>query len=111
MIELNLEGADLRVLAGDGRVRSELIDVVVDLDEFGSPLGLEILGLFDRYPGMARRLRDAADRGPRVSVDEDADAIYVELSDGRSFDQMARLAAIAVSDEDELLAMHVRLEP
>lgn len=108
MIEVTFEGSDIRVRHGHG-VRADLIDVVIDVDGFGSPLGIEVLGLLDRYPRMAEHLRLVAE-GIRITIDEDADAIYIRLGEGRSLDQLTRLAAVAVGLDDALLYMHIRLE-
>ncbi len=109
MMEVTFEGSDIRVHQ-EGGVRADLIDAVIDLDEFGSPLGIEVLGLLDRYPQMANHLRLLVAEGVRMSVDEDADAIYLRLAEGRSLDQLTRLAAVAVGPDDALLGMHVQLE-
>lgn len=109
MMEFRFEGSEIRARQSQG-VRAELIDVVIDLDGFGSPLGVEVLGLLYRYPLMARHLQALTAEGIPMSVDEDADAIYLRVAEGRSLDQVTRLAAIAVGPDDALLGMHVRLE-
>ena len=109
MIEVTLEGSDIRACRTHG-TRADLVEVVIDVDEFGSPLGIEILELLDRYPRMAGELRLLVGEGIEISVDEDAGVIYLRLAEGRSFDQVVRLAAVAVGPDDALLGIHTRLE-
>lgn len=108
-MEVRLEGSEIRARQSHG-VRAELIDVVIDLDGFGLPLGVEVLGLLYRYPLMARHLRALAAEGIPMTVDEDADAIYLRVAEGRSLDQVTRLAAIAIGPGDAFLGMHVRVD-
>lgn len=92
----------------------ELVDAVVDVDEFGSVIGIEILGLLARHP----RLADIAANVPTevlrgdvaVSFDPDADALYVRLREGRSSDQLVTPAAVLFGADDELVQVVVHLE-
>jgi len=100
-------GSDFVVDFGAG-VTVELVDAVVDLDEFGDVIGIEILGLVATHPGLCSL--DHGPSGPRVSVDADADAVYVRFNDGRSLDQVVRTTTVAFDDADRIVAARVRLE-
>lgn len=82
----------------------DLVDVVVDLDENAEILGIEILGLLETRPGVLHS------EGEGVSVDPDADAIYVRVKAGRSLDQVVTIAAIAFDSSGRLAAIRVNLE-
>ena len=86
----------------------EIVEAVIDLDESGGILGIEILGLMGRHPAL--ETAEETPNSPRVSVDPDADAVYVRLGYGRSTDQVVRMAAVAFDNADRLLGLTVRME-
>lgn len=90
----------------------ELVDAVVDVDEFGTVIGVEILGLMVRHPRLAGVAANAEGVGGEVvvSFDLDADALYVRLREGRSSDQLVKPAAVLFGADDELVKVVVHLE-
>jgi hypothetical protein len=88
----------------------ELVDVVVDLDEEAEPIGLEILGLVTRHPGLAQASHDSHGPKEHVSVAAGADAVYIRFSQGRSINQVVRLGAIAFDSADRMVAVSVRMD-
>ena len=104
---VNWHGSDVTV-GLDGDVVIDLIDVVVDLDIEGSILGIEVLGLVARHPGMPFVEQGSADLD--VSVDEEADATYIRIAHGRSLDQVVRTAALVFDRSDRLKALSIRME-
>lgn len=103
MPEFHQRGSSFEV-EFDAKIRVDLMDVVVDLDEFSEILGIEILGLLSTHPGVVNSEFDS------VSVDADADAVYVRVKAGRSLDQFVTIAAIAFDSLGRLAAIKFELE-
>lgn len=101
-------GSDLVVDFGAG-VKVDVVEAVVDLDEAGEPIGLEILGMLAGHPGLVSVAGDQVGV-PRIVVDADADAVYIRFKHGRSLDQVVRLAAIALDRSDRIVGAVVRME-
>ena len=100
-------GSDASVVFG-AAIQVEIVEAVIDLDESGGLLGIEILGLTGRHPALDTV--EETPYSPRVSVDLDADAIYVRLGYGRSTDQVVRIAAVAFDNSDRIVGLTVRME-
>lgn len=100
-------GSDASV-AFEAAIQVEIVEAVIDMDESGGILGIEILGLTGRHPALDTV--EETPNSPRVSVDPDADAIYVRLGHGRSIDQVVRIAAVAFDNSDRLVGLTVRME-
>jgi len=101
------DGSDIVVALGQAAT-GELMDVVVDVDDNGDVLGIEVLGVFARHPGLT-----ITNDGPvrlSVSADPDADALYVRFAHGRSVDQLVRQAAIVLDSDERLQGIRVRME-
>jgi len=101
-------GSDAIVAFGSA-LQVEFVEAVVDLDEAGEILRVEILGLTERHPAL--NTTEGTRTSPRISVDPDADAVYIRLGLGRSVDQVVRIAAVAFDPADRLVALTVRMEP
>ncbi|MFN2543982.1 MAG: hypothetical protein ABR600_05345 [Actinomycetota bacterium] len=101
------QGSDIVVPLGRDAI-SDFIEVVVDVDETGDVLGLEVLGLLFRHPRLTIPGGEAGQ--PSVSVDTDADAIYVRFAHGRSVNQFVRQAVIALDRHGRLQSIRVRME-
>jgi uncharacterized protein YuzE len=99
--------SDMIVQLGPGSV-ADILEVVVDRDEGGDVIGVEILGLQYRHPDIV--IVEDLDAQPAVHVDTDADAIYVRLVVGHSRDQLVRWAAIAISVDGRIQAIRVQME-
>jgi hypothetical protein len=101
-------GSDLVVDFGTG-VQVDVVEGVLDLDDSGQPIGLEVLGILVAHPGLMSTGGDQLGF-PQVSVDAEADAIYIRFSHGRSLDQVVRLVAIAFDRSDRIVGAVVRME-
>ena len=101
--------AELRLSFGEPS-RSYPIQCVLDLDEDGFVVGIEILGI-------------AAEAGPitvpaadkmsgvgvvSISLDTEADALYVRLKPGPSPRQVVRPAVLELADDGTLVGILVR---
>ncbi len=102
------QGSDL-LIDFNRAVTISLVDAVVDVDDFGEVLGIEVLGLLATHPGLARAELDQSTY-PYVASDADADAVYIRLGQGRSRDQVVTVAAIAFDQSDHIAAIAVRME-
>jgi uncharacterized protein YuzE len=98
-------------LAADFRdeLRSYFIDGVIDYENDGTLLGVEILGLLADCGGLE-------DPGPEelqraglisVSIDPDADALYLRVRNGRAANQAVRQTVVIVDDRRRLCRVHV----
>jgi uncharacterized protein YuzE len=90
----------------------ELVEAVVDFDELGEVLGVEILGLIFRHPDLARHLENLREVGGEVvpSFDPEADALYLRFRHGRSRDQLVKQAALLLGPEHELVTVVVDIQ-
>ena len=104
---LRWTGSDAFVVLDSG-LQVELVEAVIDLDEAGDILGVEILGLTEAHPAL--ETTEETLTSPRISVDPDADAIYVRLGVGRSVDQVVRIAAVALDAADRIVGLTIRME-
>lgn len=78
---VSVENDHLNITLGSGSgVRSAPFDSVLDLDDFGEPIGLEILGFRSQLGALPPP--GPTDGLPRWSYDKDEDAFYVRVSDG-----------------------------
>jgi len=83
-------------------LRDLQIECVLDLDESGRLLGVELLTLVLPLglPGTEFQLLSSSiDPRLDVSYDEDSDALYLKLADGRSREQRAVLATLRTDAE------------
>ena len=101
-------GSDLVVDFSTG-IQVDVVEGVLDLDDSGEPIGLEVLGILAAHPGLVRMGADPASF-PQVTVDAEADAIYIRFKHGRSLDQVVRVVAIAFDRSDQILGAVVRME-
>ena len=77
-------------LAEKASAQRATIDCVVDLNNDGVIIGVEILDLLATIPALRARLRPlpiADTSGVKVSIDERSDGIYLRLREERSCDQ------------------------
>ncbi len=105
---LRWNGSDAAIDFGGG-VSVEIVDAVVDLDEVGDIIGVEVLGLVAMHSALVSS-EGGSDGAPDVAVDLDADATYVRLASGRSIDQVVRVAAVVFNRADQIVAVTVRME-
>lgn len=97
------------VVSFAGEVSVRQAEVVVDVDDFGEVLGIEVLGVSVLNPAM-KTGRSPGGGLPSVAVDMDADAFYVRIKSGRSTSQLVRHAALAFGVSGELLGITVDIE-
>lgn len=96
----------------ESALKTDLVEAVVDLDDGGGVIGVEILGLMVRYPGVAAHAMGLTEQVGEVSVsfDSDADALYLRFGNGRLWDQQVKQAVVVFGPNDELLRVVVQLE-
>jgi uncharacterized protein YuzE len=106
-------GKGMRIEFSEIKSTSRSVDVecVLDQDESGEVLGIEILdaGLAVGLPGRLR-ITDARGEFPvRVSYDAEADALYITLRSARSKRQELGDANMVVGPRGELQAIELAL--
>lgn len=92
----------------DARLTVELIDAVADLDEDGSVIGIEILSLLAKYPGLM--LAGDGWENVSLSTDVEADACYIRFGSARSAHQTTALLALVVSPSGCIIAFRFRAD-
>lgn len=100
------QGPEL-VVTFDHVASCRIIDAVIDVDEFGGPIGIEIIGILNKYPNLTIKTNGHL---PAVSVDRENDVVYIKVAEGRAIDQIVRAAAVAVSSSQTLQQVHVEME-
>lgn len=105
-------GAELTIDVVESGLKTELVEAVVDVDDGGGVIGVEILGLMVRHPGVAAHAMGLQGPASKVAVsfDPDADALYLRFDTGRSWDQQVKPAVVLFGPNDELLRVVVHLE-
>lgn len=88
---------------------SYFVDGVIDHEGDGTLIGIEILGLLAECQGLeepdAAALRCAG--LVSVSIDYDADAIYLTARSGRATHQVVRQTVVIIDDQHRLCRVHV----
>lgn len=110
------EGGTLRVVFRDPQrvARSHDVDVVVDLDEFSDPSGIEILGLCSVLGSNATDdlMNIAVGPDVRFGYDRESDAATIGVSVGtgtRVRKSIPRRANAGLDIEGRLVALEVKL--
>lgn len=103
-------GSDFGIDFTDARLVTEFVEAIVDLDDSGEVIGIEILGLLARHPLLPERIKQLQCLAVQVTCDPFADAIYIRFSNGRSLDQVAREAVVVFGPDDALIKVVVRME-
>lgn len=103
-----MEEADLLLILANG-AHSHPVESVLDLDSEGFVIGIEILGIVSesqlvRGPRPEERSRVGA---VSVSIDYEADAMYVRLMEGTSTHQVVRSAVVTVAEDGSLASVEV----
>lgn len=110
---MNVEwkGSDIIVLI-EGQVGVEMVDAVLDINESGEVIGVEMLGLLAKHPGLLEQAQDleAGSGAGHCALDVEADALYIRLNDGRSVDQRCLMVAAAFGPTGRLIALGLRPE-
>jgi uncharacterized protein YuzE len=87
--------------------RSYPVECVLDLDSEGFVVGIEILGLVSETGVKA--VPEADGVGVlSVSLDSEADALYIRLRDGTSIRQVVRSAIVSLASDDCLAGVQVQ---
>jgi uncharacterized protein YuzE len=84
------------------------IDVVLDLDEAGEALAIEVIGLARQAGTTSFSLAESggeSDAVPRWSYDRQSDCLYVRLRRGRSRTQQERGAIALVAEEGRIAGL------
>jgi hypothetical protein len=90
-------------------LKSYFVEGVIDHEGDGTLIGIEILGLLADCGGLEGPDAEALQRAGLVSVsiDPDADAIYLRVRSGRSTHQAVRQAAVILDEKHRLWRVHV----
>jgi hypothetical protein len=98
-------------LAADFRLglRSYFTDGVIDHEGDGTLLGVEILGLLADCEGLEDPNTEELQQAGLVSVsiDRDADAIYLRVRNGRATHQEVRRTVVIIDEGLRLCRVHV----
>ena len=90
-------------------LKSYFVDGVVDHEGDGTLIGIEILGLLAECQGLEEPDSKVLQHAGLVSVsiDHDADAIYLRVRSGRATHQLVRQTMVIIDDERRLCRIHV----
>ena len=90
-------------------LRSYFVDGVIDHEGDGTLLGVEILGLLLDCEGIEDPNAEELQRAGlmSVSIDPDADAIYLRVRQGRATHQLVRQTIVIIDDQHRLCRVHV----
>lgn len=84
---------------------------VLDVDQFGEVIGIEILNLKDQVGNRCLGAIEETLRKPvgdlHYSYNDDVDAFYLRVSEGRSVDQKAVDAVLVISDKGQVVSMQI----
>lgn len=105
-------GSELLIEVIESPSSVELVNAVIDLDNVGDVLGVEILGLAARHPGIPAHFQtlENAKGDFALSYDSDADALYIRIRPGRSVDQRVKPAVVLIGASDELVKVILYME-
>ena len=100
---------ELNINLIDSSFSIELVEAVIDVDDFGEVIGVEILGLLARHPGVANQVQKLEGLAGEVilTFDPDADALYLRFRNGRSLDQLVKRAAVLLGPDGDLVKVVV----
>lgn len=90
-------------------LKSYFVESVIDHEGDGTLIGIEILGLLAECGGLKEPDVEALRRAglDSVSIDPDADAIYLRVRSGRATHQAVRQAAVVLDEKHRLWRIHV----
>lgn len=87
------------------------LDVVLDLDQFGNLLGIEVVSLLFHVGKnglkIIARVVDADGEGLKYSYDDEADAFYFRLKKDRSTNQKEVEAQVFLNDNGEIVGLDI----
>jgi len=90
-------------------LKSYFIEGVIDHEGDGTLIGIEILGLLADCGGLEDPGVEALQRAglASVSIDPDADAIYLRVRSGRATHQAVRQAVVILDEKHRLWHVHL----
>lgn len=90
-------------------LKSYFVDGVVDHEGDGTLLGVEILGLLLDSKGLEDPNAEELQRAGllSVSIDHDADALYLRVRNGRATHQTVRQTVVIIDNRHRLCRVHV----
>jgi uncharacterized protein YuzE len=84
---------------------------VLDFDQFGDVLGIEILNLKDQAGSRCLDVVEEVLKGPvtdlRYSYDDEVDAFYLRMSEGQSVDQKAVDGVLVLNDKGQIASLRI----
>jgi uncharacterized protein YuzE len=101
-----------RFAAEAGDVGDKPIEMVLDFNQFGEVIGIEILDLaFNAGKGCMLRIAQCVPTegdGVRYSYDEDSDSFYLRVTAGNSLDQKTVDGQLSFDAEGRITAMSAK---
>jgi hypothetical protein len=96
-------------LAFKGSLKSYFINGVVDHEDDGTLIGVEILGLLSECGNLVEpdQTQIASADLVSIAIDYEADAIYLRFRAGRATHQVVRQTVVVVDDDLGLCRVHV----
>ncbi len=84
---------------------------VLDFDQFGDVLGVEILNLKDQAGSSCLDVVEEVLKGSvtalRYSYDDEVDAFYLRMSEGQSVDQKAVDGVLVLNDKGQIASLRI----
>jgi uncharacterized protein YuzE len=103
------EGGSARVVFKATEPAQEVpFECVLDLDDFGEILGIEVLD-FNRQIGVKPSPYDSSKGMPRWSYDKEIDALYVRFIDRRSPRQEVREGSAFVDPQGSVVCLEAKV--
>jgi uncharacterized protein YuzE len=111
-IDRESQSFSVRFTAEAGDVGGKPIEMVLDFDQFGEVIGIEILDLMFNAGkgcllGIAQCVPTEGD-GVRYSYDEDSDSFYLRVTAGNSLDQKTVDGQLSLDAEGRITAMRAK---
>jgi uncharacterized protein YuzE len=112
IIERDAQAIRVRFTAEDeASIRSIPIELVLDLDQFGEVIGIEILSLksLGGRKALPAKRPPAGSAQVEFSYDGEADAAYLRFKDDRSLDQRAVDGWLELGKDGSLVGIKAKL--
>lgn len=102
---------DVVFSSSDAPLSDVSVRVVLDFDQFGEVIGIEILNLKDQ---VGKRCLDVVEKALEDSAgdlhhsyDDEVDAFYLRMSEGRSIDQKAVDGILVLNERGQMVGLRI----